>query len=233
MLSHGITEEMVFEQARKLAIDAVDAYLAGKQTFLDDRYGVYHGENGLNRAKHLREYFVSLETKVENKNEKLLTLFFAVFGVTTLKKDAGFFQKLRNSIDTVPGRSSKLASMIADKWINGEIMYATFGRLPREVTSTVFSKAALNQATSDNSNYRTTPMQYSAYRRFDKTKGVRHILENILNSPAFQASKDSILKSAEALSAHLQLDDVHFKFDSALLPQGEEFKRVDRRIFGK
>ncbi len=210
------TEEMIFERARTLAIEAVDLYL---------HEDVYKRQPGLNRATNLKAYLMT-----EMNHENLLALFFAVFGVTTLRKDAGFFQTIRNAIDIVPGRSSKLASFIASKWINGDIIYSTLGGLPRKVTSTVFSREVLDMATHEGDNYKNIPMQYSGYRQFEKTKGARFILETVLNSPEFQMSKDNIIKAAEKLDAYLQLGAAHFTLDPNLLPcSGAESQQIQRK----
>jgi len=214
---HESSEEKImnFEQARQLAIQGINDYFMG-QGSIGDRYGQWHGKKGKNRAEHLREYLISLSKPTSNKDASLLAVFLAVFGPPTTDR---FFEM-------VPGRSSKLASLIADNWIRGDITYAHYIDDPGSVTSIVFSQESLNQVVNNSQNNRSVPAEYAGYSYFDHTKASRELLNMVLNSPTFQSCKNQIIKSAFRLSTHLEIDNSKFWVALSLLPLSQSRERA-------
>lgn len=200
-----------FEQARLLAIQAVRNYLVGMGG--GDRYGLYHGTIGKNRTVHLGQYLNALAGDSENNEEALLALFLAVFGV--IPQDVFFSNPFRNL-----GRSSKLASLIADSWIQGDITSITnkYGHWGNNtpLTSTVFSVSALAKEKTDGNNYHNTASNECCYSYFDKTRAARQLVNKILNGLTCQKSKTAILESTSILRAYLESSQRGIK--KSLLP---------------
>lgn len=219
-----------FEQARLIAIQGTASYLNGDRPLdTGDRYGQHQGVMGVNRAQHLGMFLTdpALAQPTENRDANLLALFLAIF--TNKVNDNGFFSFFKNPFRNI-GRSSKLASYIADRWIDGNITYGV-GNEPGSVTSAIFPQVLLNQAVSNRSNFRVVPNGDSGFSYFDKTKAVRRMLKTILNSPEFEKDKAAIIESASKLRDYLESGDMRFNGSTQLLlPFPNE---TIKQIFGR
>lgn len=200
---------MDFEQAKQLALQAIENYLNGGSV-TGDRDGYWHGQVGKDRAQHLQVYLTALTPSTLGKEEALLALFLAVFG----EPSSGYF-------NIFSSRSSRLAGLIADKWITGKRTYAWYIENPGTVRSTVFSETALNQAVSNNKNDTWVPNEYAPYSYFDHTKATRFLLDKVLNSAQFQPRKPAILKFTKQLRIQLELDQSTFWLAMTILPQSK------------
>lgn len=193
------TNVMDFEKARTLAIVAIDKYLAG-DTLIGDRDGTFHGTTGKRRADLAKRHLESLTAVSDNKNSGILTVMLAIFG----KNRTGLFQLSL-------GRSSRLAGLIAEKWIEGVKRYGTYIGNNDPLRSDVFSADALNQAVSNDNNTRFPSGRYATYSYFDHTEGVRDLLNMALNGPEFQHCKNDILRSAEKLRSQFEASACEIK----------------------
>lgn len=189
-----------FENARILAFEGVVDYLENRRPAIGDRYGQSHGAMGKRRAHNLGVLLSQLGEDSQNKNANMLALLLAVF-TNDIPSDNSFF---RNPFRNI-GRSSKLASLIADRLIEGDI--DDTGRSLGFVTSHVFSTNALEKATDNNDNNRIGKAEGEIYSYFDKTRGAREILKNTLNSPMFRNEKDTIIESLPRLRNYLECNN--------------------------
>lgn len=186
-----------FKTAKVLMIRAIKKYLAANSKGkAGDRYGYFHGAAGINRANNALECLKHIS---DTNKPAFLAWLLAVFG----KPSVGFFASI--------GRSSALASMIADAFIAGRYAYGVL-RFPTDTTtSKVFSKTSLARVklTDDAMRHNSYDMTTESY--FDRTKGVRFLLQDILNSSEFLNYKPAIellaTKLASSLpSSSLQID---------------------------
>lgn len=190
-----------FHNAGVLAIEGVVDYLQNRRPAVGDRYGQHQSEMGRRRAYNLGVLLTQLNGEnSQNRNANTLAVLLAVFTNSDPSNNSFFKNPFRNV-----GRSSKLASLIADRWIQGDINYSLTP--PGSVTSHVFSANALEQATQNINNDRIAGTGESAYSYFDKTKGAREILKNTLNSPMFQNEKAAIIESLPKLRNYLECNN--------------------------
>jgi len=222
-----------FEEARVLALQGISDYINRADLGTGDRYGQYHGAMGRARAKHLQRYLTSLAGDPDKKDANLLALFLAVFTNTPPQTSNRFFSFFSYPFRNI-GRSSKLASLIADRWISGNITYGVNDNNPGSVTSTVFSRNMLNRVVRNLKNFRSAAInEFPGFSSLDQTKAVRRILKAVLNSPAFAEDKDAIIKSLPKLRAYLESDEDprHFGgLKKLLLPFPGE---IGRPVFGR
>src|SRR6185312_9950513 len=94
-----------YEKARVRAMTAIGEYLSGRQ-LIGDRDGLWHGIKGRNRAAHLKEYLIALENL--EPTQKKLGVLIVLYAAMVKKSFLGFS----------PGRSSRLAGLIGEKWIH-------------------------------------------------------------------------------------------------------------------
>ncbi|HSW69400.1 MAG TPA: hypothetical protein VLI69_04500 [Gammaproteobacteria bacterium] len=208
-----------FDEARRLALHGILDYFSGVTGGV--RFGLFHGEKGKNRAGHVSRYLIALGNDEDSfsKRAGLLALFLTIFTITrTDDSNNIFWNQFRNPFENV-GRSSQLASLIADSWIRGEVR-DNRGSL----ISTVFSENALAIEADNDDNHRT---EYTSYRGpgqavvswyADNTKIARQLLNMALNSPACEHYKAAITKSVSWLRAHLEGKPAHFWVAKSLLP---------------
>lgn len=207
-----------FENTRVLAIVGVLDYLENRGATVGDRYGQHHGAMGKMRAHNLGVLLSQLNENFQYKNANILAILLAVFTNTIPSSGSIFRNPFRNI-----GRSSKLASLIADRLIEGDIDYRATP--PGSVTSRVFSPNALSNATRNRDNDRSVASEVSGYSYFDKTKGVREILLNTLKSPMFQNERLVIIESLPKLRNYLECNNENVWLRAKLelpFPIGEE-----------
>lgn len=157
-----------------------EALLAGIKDYLDfiqgnknvndklGRYGTYHGKKGIKRAENARKYINKFISENENKNEKikLLMVMFAIF------------QPMAKALlplftDWVPGRSSALASFIADRMITEDCENRN------HLNSEVFSREQLSLAANAKGNIFSIGEDFIPTPYFHKTEGVKWLLKKV------------------------------------------------------
>lgn len=175
------------EKAKVLMLSAVQQYL---QT--DDKndqkttYGIFHGRSGVNRANRA---FECLNYISDSNKPAILALLLAIF------------DKPLVSIFAAIGRSSALASMIADVLIDGEYRYGGRRPLISNLSSTVFAESALAIVKRLPHAMRHVSSERVSFAYFDKTRGVRFLLQDVLNSREFIHDKAGIELLAAKLKA--------------------------------
>jgi len=202
------------ELARTLTLTAINKYLSGI-TGPGDRYGQYHGSMGISRARKMKSLLESSDVK--SHTATVIGVLYAVFG----EPNAGGFFGFQL------GRSSRLASLIADELITGEEYHSAYHGNQNPLTSNVFSPAFLEQARSNDDNYRVVPNDQASYSYFDKTKAVRELLNQALSEtkglmPIIKDFAKKLKKFFETVSEE--------KISYSIFPRIEE--RVKARIDG-
>lgn len=206
---------MNFAIATDLALKAIRQYKTGLSNGeIGDRYGQYHGERGQNRARHLEGYLTMLQKNsdcsgsVENFQANLLSLFLAIFYIKP--DNTGFFSLFSKPFKNI-GRSSKLASLIADQWIEGNIQFgAVLDNNNLGLTSSVFTLGPLREAQGVEENFRYIPSSQASFSYLDKTKAVRQLLNKALDSDLFKSSKNKILQAIPKLCDYLERNEDSF-----------------------
>jgi hypothetical protein len=152
-----------YQTMRTLTQQATEAYLRGGIP-TTDRFGQHHGERGRIRARQLLQYLALSE-----QNEQgIFSVLLALFG-----KESTF--------GIVFGRSSALASLVADKLITGRHEVGTETGYIHDLSSTVFSASSLDLVVRDLDSMRAVATSdQSGFYYFDNTKGVRLLLEMVL-----------------------------------------------------
>ena len=174
-----------------------------------DRNGQWHGRKGKVRAEKVLGYAQNITA---DDGEALLALMVAIY-----KPHCGGF------FDVSPGRSSRLAGLIADHMIKGD------GEAKSKLDSKIFQFKALNNTRESISNMRVA----GKILYYDRTKGVRSLirlallceekevrericdtakrLENFLDNSKFEKIDLSLLTSHEIEMEVLPLLSREFK----------------------
>lgn len=199
-----------FPKAKELMLRAIDTYLASDSKDKNDRYGFWHGQSGINRANQLK---LCLKAIPGNNKPALLVMLLAIFG-----KPSGFF-------DISLGRSSALASTIADLFITGDYRSGTDINIDT-IESKVFSVFEIENIKNNHDSYRIVAMEYAGFSYLDQTKAVRILLQKILNSPEFKDYKTEIESLAEKIKSQLtnSTAQINLKVFQDLLDHFKEYK---------
>ncbi len=188
------------QAAKVLALKGIENYQKGESAEFGERNGICHGETGRNRAQRLKETLLAANT-----NEKILAALLAVF--TIEPKPSCFFSNPFRNV----GRSSKLAGLIADQFMTGGYRFdasiLSRNTFSKPIKSTVFSDDVRLEAIKSKKSYVESGSGISFLKYFDKTKAVRHLLNEALNNE-FQANKTSIIKSASELRTAFEKPEV-------------------------
>lgn len=170
-------DDIDFKKAKLLTLRATQEYLnTNSKDAGGDRYGQYHGKSGVRRANHVIQCLTFISS--DNK-PAILAVLLAVFG----KPSEGLF-------GISIGRSSALASMIADAFITGDSEQGMMHQI-ESIGSPIFSVHSI-QAVDNIDVRRTVPGDMASFTYLDKTMVVRVLLQDILNSPAFAEEKTKI-----------------------------------------
>lgn len=180
-----------YEGIRQRALTAVTNYLGGDR-IIPNLDGLYHGEKGRKRAEKLRNY---LNSRVcQNNPAAILACLLAVFG----EKGEGEFLFFNWS----PGRSSRLAGLIADQLITEE---------EDTITSNFFSDDSLQEI--DNSqNWKLLPSE-SDIHIFDTRKGVRILLQKELEENFSDANIKILREKIKKIRGDLDNDKIDIRLE--------------------
>lgn len=182
--------DLDYEKVRVRALNAIGEYLSGRQ-LSGDRDGLYHGIKGQNRAAHLKKYLIALKNlEPTQKKIGILTVLYAVM----VKK---------SFLGVAPGRSSRLAGLIGEKWIHGSSRFGAFIEYNNSLRSSIISKDMLGSLDTM-SNCRVVPNGEASWGYFDHTKAARSLLKAILKTQEFQNYKEQIIAAAKILSVDLE-----------------------------
>lgn len=152
-----------FDLLRTAALNGIARY-PNNTVSEGDRDGIYHGSTGTTRADKAQRYL----NAQPNNHAVTFAVLLAIFG----KPGNSFF-------DWTPGRSSRLAGLIADELINGERHTDTANTYTNTLASEVFARDALLN-TDDYRTARVGGGEGYAMSYFDKTKSVRILLQQAL-----------------------------------------------------
>jgi hypothetical protein len=187
MLSHNVSQ-MNLDKAAEDTLAAVQGYF-NRTTFdwkgLVTRYGFYHSLTGESRAKKV--HLLLSDPIVREDSTAIFAILLAIFGEPK--------QSFLGSI----GRSSRLASYIANKWMEGSF-------IPNDSINTlesrIFLKDLLDQERSNSDHLSLGEVTIStAY--LDKTKLARGLLQRVIEQD-FKNEQSSIKKSADKLRAYFE-----------------------------
>lgn len=190
-----------FKKAKVFALQAAQLYLRERVKYPLHRYGFYHGSAGINRAKHVIECltFISDEDKAA-----ILAILLAIFG----KPDISLLECV--------GRSSSLASMIANAFIIGTNMFGPSVNI-HTIHSEIFSNYFLERVQRNGKTKYTLGSGQFSYITFDKTEGTRYLLQDILNSPEFIEEVTKIQyfvsKLNSLLTSPIQKNNLNFFYE--------------------
>lgn len=192
-----------YDFVRHEALIAVNNYLAGRVETEGDRDGFFHGVKGQRRALKVGAYLSS--RYCENNPAAILTVLSAVFG----EHKEGIF-------NWSFGRSTRLAGLIADRIIAG-----SHSSLAAEVTtiqSIYFSEQELGQSMHNMENHRVIPSQTNGYSYFDKTRGVRELLQKALHHDVEDEGQRKLLETKIRRIREILDDEKSEKIDLNILP---------------
>lgn len=188
-----------YEMVRRLIIQAANEYLTGKNLDADD--GIMHGQEGIRRAKKVKNY---LENCVGN-HKAIIAILLAVV------EKPNFF--------AMWGYSSRLAGLIARKIIMGR-SYSYFLNHANTLRSNVISLNYLSVITRNSHNETWDAAGEGLY--FNHLKGLRHLMTLVLKEDFnSQEEREEIQRAANELKANFKKNDEingEVSIDLSLLP---------------
>jgi hypothetical protein len=170
-----------YEHLRNSLLAGIEAYIGG-QVVTGDRDGLVHAAAGRRRAQFAKSY---LQNVPATHSQGLLAIMYAIF-----KPGAKSF------FGWVPGRSSRLAGLIADEMISGTNQYGQGLAYTDTIKSNIFDSSELGAVSAHMSNHRVAVGGY-----FDKTRGVRALIGKLIDSLDAD-ERMHIIKSASRLEIH-------------------------------
>lgn len=181
-----------YEQLRLRALEGIKQYKSGMEV-MGDRDGIYHGGRGQRRA-----YIAENVLRSVRDPYRIFAVLKFIFGTP----GTGFF-------DISPGRSSRLASLIADQLIQGDYQTGIFiDPNLNPLSSDIFDKSALVKIASDvTRTHRVVSSEEISYSYFDKTRGMRSLLDKVLKEDLISYQERPFLPSKSKIPAYVRALD--------------------------
>jgi hypothetical protein len=161
-----------YSLAKKLAINGIKNYFDDKSSFFE---GFLQGNLGKIRAKKILHYLSNT-----SKNEEFIACMLALFG----ELDTDFFPFKYH-------RSSQLAGLIAEQWIQGKHIY-TSTNIPIQLSSNIIDQSTIQTIISNSSVKTIRPNHYGYSIFIDKKQAVRRLLRETLTSEFTELEQKNI-----------------------------------------